>query len=160
MAKTKSNFRKARNSSIYRGLENLLGDLLAISERIPKKSLGLQVIGSRMINEITDAMAVTEYALNSPEINQRIAYIGSLIHSMTIIKSCCRQLYGYSRKETKGLASTGGEVRMVNIPCHGRVISNAQYANLLAAFGKLSLETGKWFKSSQTTRLRMGNGNA
>ncbi len=160
MAKAKSQFRKARSSSIYRGVERLLGDLMLIAERIPKNSCGLQTLGCRIINETIDAMASTEYALNSPEINQRIAYIGSLIHSMTIIKSSCRQLYGYSRKDARTPVDTDGDIKIVNVPCHGRVISNAQYANLLEVFGKLSLEIGKWYKSSQTIRLKgMGNVN-
>jgi hypothetical protein len=160
MAKAKSQFRKARNSSIYRGMERLLGDLMQIAERIPKHSYGLQAVGCRMINEAIDAMAVTEYALNASDINQRIAYIGSLIHSMTIIKSTCRQLYGYSRKDAKTASSTDGEIKLVNTPNYGRIISNAQYAGLLASFGKLSLETGKWFKASQTIRLKgMGKAN-
>lgn len=158
MAKAKSKFRKARTSSIYRGVERLLGDLMQISERIPKSSFGLQSVGARMINEAMEALAATEYALNSPDLNQRIMYIGALIHSMTIVKSCCRQVYAYSRKDSRSISGTDGEIKIVSTPTYGRIISNAQYANLLATFGKLSMETGKWFKASQTARLKvMGN---
>lgn len=159
MAKVKSNRRKARSTSIYRGTERLLGDLLAISERIPKSAYGLQALGGRMVNEALEALATTEYALNEPDINRRIAYICSLIHSMTIVKSCCRQLYGYSRKECKTVDNINGEINVVNIPRYGRIVSYQQYTNLLRAFGKLSKDIGKWFRASQTIRLKMGNTN-
>lgn len=154
MAKAKSNFRKARTSSIYRGVERLIGDLMQIAERMPKSSYGLQALGAKMINEALDALTVTEYALNSPDLNQRIMYISSLIHSMTVVKSCCRQIYSYSRKDSRSTANTDGEIKIINVPRYGRIISNAQYANLLTTFGKLSMETGKWFKASQTARLK------
>ncbi len=159
MAKATSKFRKARTSSIYRGVERLLGDLMHISERIPKSSYGLQAVGGRMVGEAIDALAATEYALNSPDLDQRIAYIGSLIHSMTVIKSCCRQIYAYSRKEVRNTVSNDGEVKIVTTPTYGRIISSAQYSGLLVTFGKLGMETGKWFKASQTARSK-GMGNA
>ena len=47
---------KARQSSIYRKLENLLGALMAVSERVPKNAMGLQTAMSRCINEVVDAI--------------------------------------------------------------------------------------------------------
>lgn len=146
--------RSARQSSIYRKLELLLCDLMAICERIPKHSLGLQVVGSRMVNETMEAMAATEFALNTPGIDQRIAYISAVIHSMTIVKSCCRELYWYSRKEKAELvASHGGELAVSKKPDHGRVVSNVQYTRLLTTFGQLGREIGAWHKAALTRRM-------
>jgi len=146
--------RSARQSSIYRKLELLLCDLMAICERIPKHSLGLQVVGSRMVNETMEAMSATEFALNSPGLDQRIAYISALIHSMTIVKSACRELYWYSRKEKSELvAQAGGELVVSKKPDHGRVISNVQYTHLLTVFGKLGREIGAWQRAAMTRRM-------
>lgn len=155
MAKATSNFRRARTSSIYRDVERLLGDLMRVSERIPKNSYGLQAVGARMVNEALEALASTEYALNSPDTDTRVAHISSLIHSMTVIKSCCRQVYAYSRKDTGRAADGEGKPS----PIYGRVISETQYSCLLAAFGKIGVETGKWFNASRTA-MSAGMGNA
>lgn len=146
--------RSARQSSIYRKLELLLCDVMAICERIPKHSLGLQVVGSRLVNEVMDAMTATEFALNCPNYDQRIAYISTLIHSMTIVKSACRELYWYSRKEKSELApNADGELALSKQPTYGRVVSNRQYTHLLEVFGKLSREIGAWQKAAMTRRM-------
>ena len=132
----------------------MLCDLMAISERIPKHSFGLQVVGSRIVNETMEAMAATEFALNSPGIDQRIAYISALIHSMTIVKSACRELYWYSRKEkSESVALPNGELAVSKKPDHGRIVSNVQYTHLLTVFGKLSREIGAWQKAAMTRRM-------
>lgn len=94
---------KARQSSIYRKLENLLGALMAVSERVPKNAMGLQTAMSRCINEVVDSLVVCEYALRAIDINQRIAYIATFIHSLTIVKTIVRELHEYSRKEKSGM---------------------------------------------------------
>lgn len=150
--------RSARQSSIYRKLELLLCDMMALCERIPKRSLGLQVVGSRLVNEVMDALAATEFALNSPNYDQRIAYISTLIHSMTIVKSACRELYWYSRKEKCELtAKVEGELAISKKPTYGRVVSNVQYAHLLEVFAKLSREIGAWQKAAMTRRTGVVN---
>ena len=148
MART-SVTRKAGTSSVYRGTERLLGDLLAIAERTPKKALGLQALSRRMVDEALEALAETEYALNEPDIDRRIAYIGMLVHSMTILKSAVRQMYAYSRA---GFRSPTADGETVTVPRYGRVISHRQYLHLLDQFARLGMEVGRWLKSSQAKR--------
>ena len=143
---------KARQSSIYRKLENLLGALMAVSERVPKNAAGLQTAMARCINEVIDALVVCEYALRASDINQRIGYIAALIHSLTIVKTLVRELHEYSRKEKSGMVTVDGEVKQVKIPLFGRIISNAQYPGFLVDFDKLSRETGAWYKSQIAKR--------
>lgn len=143
---------KARQSSVYRKLENLLGALMAVSERVPKNSMGQQTAMSRCINEVVDALAVCEYALRASDINQRIAYIAALIHSLTIVKTLVRELHEYSRKEKSGMTNVDGEVKQVKTPLHGRMISNGQYPGFLKDFDVLSREIGAWYKSQLTKR--------
>lgn len=115
---------KARQSSIYRKLENLLGALMAVSERVPKNAMGLQTAMSRCINEVVDSLGVCEYALRAIDINQRIAYIATLIHSLTIVKTIVRELHEYSRKEKSGMVNVDGEAKLVKVPLYGRSCLN------------------------------------
>lgn len=143
---------KARQSSIYRKLENLLGALMAVSERVPKNSMGLQTAMARCINEVVDSLVVCEYALRAIDINQRIAYIATLIHSLTIVKTIVRELHEYSRKEKSGMVNVDGEAKLVKVPLYGRIISNGQYPGFLKDFDVLARETGAWYKSQLTKR--------
>ena len=144
---------KARQSSIYRKLENMLGQLMAVAERVPKSALGLQTAMARCVNETIDALAVCEYALTSYDINQRIAYIATLIHSVTVMKTIIRELHGYSRKESMGvITDKEGKEKIVSVPKCGRIISNGQYPNFLKMFSDIEREVGAWYKSSLTKR--------
>lgn len=149
--------RKARQSSIYRKLEHLLGELMAISERIPKHASGLQVVGVRAINETLEALSTTEFALHAPDNQTRLAYLATLIHSMTISKTACRELYDYSRKDRNevrlgadGLPVTNGQgnVSTVRCPRYGRVLSHTQYVGLLGLFSELGKEIGRWYNAT------------
>ena len=149
--------RKARQSSIYRKLETLLGELMAMSERIPKHASGLQVVGVRAINETLESLSTTEFALHALDERTRLAYLATIIHSMTITKTVCRELYDYSRKDRKvvnlgadGLPITNdqGNASAVSYPKYGRVLSHTQYVHLLGLFSELSKETGKWYNST------------
>lgn len=157
--------RKARQSSIYRKLEHLLCDLMAISERIPKHALGLQAVGVRAINETLEALSVTEFAIRAQDLNTRYACISTLIHSMTIVKTICRELYDYSRKDRTevrlgrdGVPLTDGQGKtdVVKSPVYGRVISHAQYVGLLGSFAELGKEVGRW---QNATLLKMSQVN-
>lgn len=143
---------KARQSSIYRKLENLLGALMAVSERVPKNAMGLQTAMSRCINEVVDSLVVCEYALRAIDINQRIAYIATLIHSLTIVKTIVRELHEYSRKEKSGMVNVDGEAKQVKVPLYGRIINNGQYPGFLKDFDVLARETGALYKSQLTKR--------
>lgn len=143
---------KARQSSIYRKLENLLGALMAVSERVPKNAMGLQTAMSRCINEVVDALVVCEYALRAIDMNQRIAYIAALIHSLTLVKTLVRELHEYSRKEKSGMVTANGDAKQAKIPLYGRIISNGQYPEFLKDFDVLARETGAWYKSQLTRR--------
>lgn len=157
--------RKARQSSIYRKLEHLLGELMAMSERIPKNASGLQVVGVRAINETLESLSTTEFALQAQDNRTRLAYLATLIHSMTIIKTICRELYDYSRKDRNevrlgadGLPVTNdqGVPSIVKYPRYGRVLSHTQYVHLLGIFSELSKEIGRWYNS---TYLKMSQVN-
>lgn len=149
--------RKARQSSIYRKLEHLLGELMAITERIPKHASGLQVVGVRAINETLESLSTTEFALHALDERTRLAYLAAIIHSMTITKTVCRELYDYSRKDRKvvnlgadGLPVTNdqGNDSVANYPKYGRVLSRTQYVHLLGVFSELSKEIGRWYNST------------
>lgn len=157
--------RKARQSSIYRKLETLLGEMMAMSERIPKHASGMQVAGVRAINEILESLSTTEFALQAQDNRTRLAYLATLIHSMTIIKTICRELYDYSRKDRNevrlgadGLPVTNdqGFPSIVKCPRYGRVLSHTQYVHLLGIFSELSKEIGRWYNS---TYLKMSQVN-
>ncbi len=151
MART-SGLRRASASSVYRGIERLMGELLAIAERTPKRALGLQALSRRMVDETLEALAATEYALNEPDIDRRIAYIGMLVHAMTILKSAVRQMYGYSR-QNDGIPSSAAMGQTTKpTPRYGRVISDRQYLRLSDQFARLGMETGRWLKSSRAKR--------
>lgn len=157
--------RKARQSSIYRKLEHLLGELMAMSERIPKHASGLQAVGVRAINETLESLSTTEFALHAADERTRLAYLATIIHSMTITKTVCRELYDYSRKDRKvvslgadGLPITNdqGADSVVKHPRYGRVLSHTQYVHLLGVFSELSKEIGRWYNS---TYLKMSQVN-
>ena len=157
--------RKARQSSIYRKLETLLGEMMAMSERIPKHASGMQVAGVRAINEILESLSTTEFALHAADERTRLSYLATLIHSMTIIKTICRELYDYSRKDRNevrlgadGLPVTNdqGVPSIVKCPRYGRVLSHTQYVHLLGIFSELSKEIGRWYNS---TYLKMSQVN-
>lgn len=149
--------RKARQSSIYRKLEHLLGELMAMSERIPKHASGLQTVGVRAVNETLESLSTTEFALHAADERTRLAYLATLIHSMTIVKTVCRELYDYSRKNrnevrlgAEGLPITNdqGTTSVVRYPRYGRVLSHTQYVHLLGVFSELSKEIGRWYNSA------------
>ena len=157
--------RKARQSSIYRKLEHLLGELMAISERIPKHASGLQAVGVRAINETLESLSTTEFALHAADERTRLSYLATIIHSMTIVKTVCRELYDYSRKDRNevklgagGLPITNdqGADSVVKYPIYGRVLSHTQYVHLLGIFSELSKEIGRWYNS---TYLKMSQVN-
>lgn len=157
--------RKARQSSIYRKLETLLGEIMAMSERIPKHASGLQVAGVRAINEILESLSTTEFALHAADERTRLSYLATIIHSMTITKTICRELYDYSRKDRNevrlgadGLPVTNdqGVPSIVKCPRYGRVLSHTQYVHLLGIFSELSKEIGRWYNS---TYLKMSQVN-
>lgn len=157
--------RKARQSSIYRKLEHLLGELMAMSERIPKHASGLQAVGVRAINETLESLSTTEFALHAADERTRLAYLATIIHSMTIVKTVCRELYDYSRKDRNevklgadGLPITNdqGADSVVKCPIYGRVLSHTQYVHLLGIFSELSKEIGRWYNS---TYLKMSQMN-
>ena len=155
MAESKSKpRRKARQSSIYRKLEALLCEMMLMTERLPKNANGLQAVGVRVVNETLEALSTTEFAIHSSDMNARIAYIAALIHSMTIVKTCCRELYGFSRKDRiepkvgkdgKVVTNGQGDAVFVKSPLYGRVISNAQYATLLELFSEIGKEVMRWY---------------
>ena len=149
--------RKARQSSIYRKLETLLGEMMAMSERIPKHASGMQVAGVRAINEILESLSTTEFALHAADERTRLSYLATIIHSMTITKTVCRELYDYSRKDRNevrlgadGLPVTNdqGNDSAVKYPKYGRVLSHTQYVHLLGLFSDLSKEIGRWYNST------------
>ena len=107
---------------------------------------------SRCINEVVDALVVCEYALRAIDINQRIAYIAALIHSLTLVKTLVRELHEYSRKEKSGMVTANGESKEAKTPLYGRIISNGQYPGFLKDFDVLARETGAWYKSQLTRR--------
>lgn len=157
--------RKARQSSIYRKLETLLGEMMAMSERIPKHASGMQVAGVRAINEILESLSTTEFALYAADERTRLSYLATIIHSMTITKTVCRELYDYSRKDRNevrlgadGLPVTNdqGVPSIVKCPRYGRVLSHTQYVHLLGIFSELSKEIGRWYNS---TYLKMSQVN-
>lgn len=158
--------RKARQSSIYRKLEHLLGELMAMSERIPKHASGLQVVGVRAINEALESLSTTEFALHAADERTRLAYLATLIHSMTITKTACRELYDYSRKDRNearlgadGLPITNdrGNASLVKCPKYGRVLSHTQYVCLLGLFSELGKEIGRWYNAAY---LKMSQTNS
>lgn len=155
MAKQTSNSRKTRTSSIYRSIEQLLGCYLSLAERTPKKAQGLQTLSARMVNEVLEAMTATEFALNCSNIEQRLAFIGAMLHSLVILKSATRQLYMYSRKShIATVPSTTNGTEVVEVPRYGRIISNKQYMFLLARFSKLETEAYKWLNATQALANR------
>lgn len=166
MAESKSKpRRKARQSSIYRKLETLLCEMMQMTERLPKNANGLQAVGVRVVNETLDALSTTEFAIHASDLNARIAYIATLIHSMTIVKTCCRELYAYSRKDKsepkvgkdgKVVTNDQGNVVLMKSPQYGRVISNVQYVALLGLFSEIGKETARWYN---VTLAKMSQNN-
>lgn len=136
-----------------------------MSERIPKHASGLQVAGVRAINEILESLSTTEFALHAADERTRLSYLATIIHSMTITKTICRELYDYSRKDRNevrlgadGLPVTNdqGAPSIVKCPRYGRVLSHTQYVHLLGIFSELSKEIGRWYNS---TYLKMSQVN-
>lgn len=157
--------RKARQASAYRKTELLLCELMAMTERIPKHAQGLQVVGTRAVGETLDALAAIEFALNAPGENARLGYIGVVIHSMTIVRTCCRSLYAYSRKDRQepklderamAMMDDKGAMVMQRHPMYGRVISHAQYVMLLRMFSEIGFEIGRWQRATEAKRSQQG----
>lgn len=135
----------ARQTSIYRMTEGLLGTLMTMTERIPKHSCGVQVAGARAVNEVLDVLSAIEFAVREQNPSARLEYIATIIHSMTIVKTICRELYDYSRKErSETITNDKGEQTTRKVPRFGRVISHVQYVHLLEVFSKLGMEIGRW----------------
>ena len=139
--------------------------MMAMSERIPKHASGMQVAGVRAINEILESLSTTEFALHAADERTRLSYLATIIHSMTITKTVCRELYDYSRKDRNevrlgadGLPVTNdqGVPSIVKCPRYGRVLSHTQYVHLLGIFSELSKEIGRWYNS---TYLKMSQVN-
>ena len=139
----------ARQTSIYRTAEELLGDILAMTERIPKNASGLQFAGARAVSEMLETLSATEFAVREQNPTARLSYIASIIHSMTIVKTICRELYDYSRKErSETITNDKGEQTARRVPRFGRVVSHVQYVHLLEIFSKLSREIGRWYNAT------------
>ena len=136
-----------------------------MSERIPKHASGLQVAGVRAINEILESLSTTEFALHAADERTRLSYLATIIHSMTITKTICRELYDYSRKDRNEVrlgaddlpvTNDQGAPSIVKCPRYGRVLSHTQYVHLLGIFSELSKEIGRWYNS---TYLKMSQVN-
>lgn len=149
--------RTARQSSVYRKIETLLGEVVAATGRIPRHACGLQAVGVRAVNDTLEALSVTELAIQTASADTRMEYIAALIHEMTMVKTCLRELYAYSRKDrTEPKMDKGGVVvgggKTVRVPEVGRVVSNGQYARILTLFGEIGREVARW---REATAARM-----
>ena len=88
---------KARQSSIYRRLEELRLWSSALVDRLPK-SLSFQVEGKAILDDINNALLVTSFALKSPKLSQEL-----LQHISTLERCTLQTLIATSRGFVRGL---------------------------------------------------------
>ena len=77
---------KAKQASVYRYLRELLLYAVPISERLPK-SLPMQTLGKRLINDIMDSLDYICIALQTEKGRPRLDVINSVIVRMTSVKT-------------------------------------------------------------------------
>lgn len=161
-AKAEKPKRQARQSSIYRKLEILLCEIMSMSTRIPKHAHGLHVVCERAVNDTLESLSVTEFAIRTEDMHERMQYISMLIHEMTMVKTCLKQLYAYSardRTETKISACNEklNKQQTVRKPEYGRVVSHAQYARYLVMTGEIAKEVARWRQATVVKMSQTGN---
>ena len=123
---------KARQSSLYRELENLMLWFIPVGNNIPK-DFALRNLGERLQNELLDAMTACSLALQTPDLPQRLELINLVKLHITAVQSITKVFVEFSSRE--------GNVK--------RVISQKQRVALLKGMAAIGNQIARWAKSTQ-----------
>ena len=89
---------KAEQSSIYREVERLLFWAMDVVDRLPK-SLAMQELGKKVMNDLTDCLDAVTLALQAEKGAARLEFIDVLILRMTSVKTIFRIMYEKSKQQ-------------------------------------------------------------
>ena len=119
---------KAEQSSIYREVERLLFWAMDVVDRLPK-SLAMQELGKKVMNDLTDCLDAVTLALQAEKGAARLEFIDVLILRMTSVKTIFRIMYEKSKQQNT------------------KVLTPKQYTVFLEFVRSISSETGRWRKA-------------
>lgn len=124
---------KAKQSSVYRELENLLLWFIPVGNNFPK-DFALRQLGERMLNEMTDALTACGLALKTGDFGQRLELINLVKLHIETVQSISKVLVEYSSREGN----------------KHRVISQKQRASFILAMTSIGSQLARWAKSTES----------
>lgn len=126
---------KARQSSIYRRLEELRLWASALVDRLPK-SLSFQVEGKAILDDINNALLVTSFALKSPKLSQELLqHISTLEVYLADLDSHITGLRERAKMQMKS-----------------PFLTKDQYATFLKDMTLIGIEVNKWRKANDGSK--------
>lgn len=115
----------AAQAGIYQKLEILLDWVEPVIDRLPK-TLTLQELGRKAVQDILNSMDLVTFALKAKRGQERLAYIDALIVHMTDLKTIFRHIRRRSGRQDP------------------RVLTAEQFATFIALLHPISAEVGRW----------------
>lgn len=134
---------KARQSSIYRRLEELRLWGSALVDRLPK-SLSFQVEGKAILDDINNALLVTSFALKSPKLSQE------LLQHISTLEVYLADLDSH----ITGLRERAKMLKEVNMK--SPFLTKDQYAIFLKDMTLIGIEVNKWRKANDGSKSQGG----
>ena len=130
---------KARQSSIYRRLEELRLWSSALVDRLPK-SLSFQVEGKAILDDINNALLVTSFALKSPKLSQE------LLQHISTLEVYLADLDSH----ITGLRERAKMQKEVNMK--SPFLTKDQYATFLKDMTLIGIEVNRWRKANDGSK--------
>ncbi len=130
---------KARQSSIYRRLEELRLWSSALVDRLPK-SLSFQVEGKAILDDINNALLVTSFALKSPKLSQE------LLQHISTLEVYLADLDSH----ITGLRERAKMQKEVNM--RSPFLTKDQYATFLKDMTLIGIEVNRWRKANDGSK--------
>ena len=126
---------KARQSSIYRKLEELHFWASSLVDRLPK-SLSYQIEGKAILDDLNNALLITKFALKSPKCSQtRLQHIDTLDVYLEDLDSHITEL----RERAKRVKAENGK---------SPFLTKDQYATFLKEMALILIELNAWRKAN------------
>ena len=118
-------------SSIYRGLEDLMQWYLPVGVKMPKVD-ALQNMGNFFQNNLLEATTACAIALETNDMAARLELINTMIWHLSLCNTAVSQLYTFSSQKGQSV----------------RVVSQVQYANYLEKLKSLKDQISGWKKKT------------
>lgn len=134
---------KARQSSIYRKLEELHLWASSLADRLPK-SLSFQVEGKAILDDINNALLVTKFALKSPKSsNERLQHINTLEVYLEDLDTHVTEL----RERAKRLKEENGK---------SPYLTKEQFASFLKDMTFIAIQVNAWRNANDGSQALAG----